>query len=97
VLTPPASLPNTLMLAVSGIDGRSLLPALDLAGIAISQGAACSSGSPLPPRVLQAMGLPEPAARGCVRVSFGPDDDRDSGARAGAAFAAAVQFLLKKN
>jgi cysteine desulfurase len=97
VLTPPQSLPNTLMLAVSGIDGRSLLPALDLAGIAISQGAACSSGSPLPPRVLLAMGLPEPAARSCVRVSFGRDDDRDLGARAGAAFAAAVQRLQKKN
>src|SRR5262249_56217788 len=88
VLTPPASLPNTLMLAVSGIDGRSLLPALDLAGIAISQGSACSSGSPLPPRVLLAMGLTEPAARSCVRVSFGRDDDRDSGARAGAALPA---------
>ena len=92
-----ASLPNTLLLAVSGIDGRSLLPALDLAGIAISQGSACSSGSPLPPRVLLAMGLAEPAARSCVRVSFGRDDDRDSGARAGAAFAAVVQRLQKKN
>jgi cysteine desulfurase len=97
VLTPTGSLPNTLMLAVSGIDGRSLLPALDLAGIAISQGSACSSGSPLPPRVLQAMGLAEPAARRCVRVSFGRDDDRDSGTRAGAAFAAAVRRLQKKN
>jgi cysteine desulfurase len=97
VLTPPASLPNTLMVAVSGIDGRSLLPALDLAGIAISQGSACSSGSPLPPRVLLAMGLAAPAARSCVRVSFGRDDDRASGARAGAAFAAVVHRLQKKN
>lgn len=70
VLTPAASLPNTLMLQFPDVDGRSLLPSLDLAGIEASQGSACSSGSPTPPRVLTAMGLGAGTARSCVRFSF---------------------------
>jgi cysteine desulfurase len=71
-LTPLAhSLPNTLMLAFPGVaDGRALLPALDLAGVDASHGAACSSGSPLPPLVLRALGHDDEYARRCVRFSF---------------------------
>lgn len=95
-LTPRDALPNTLMLAFPDVDGRSLLPALDLAGIAASHGSACSTGSPQPPMVLTAMGLADAAARACVRFSFGPNDDHEFGAAAGAAVAAVLAPLQKK-
>jgi cysteine desulfurase len=97
VLTPADSLPNTLMVQVDGVAGRSLLPALDLAGIAASQGSACSSGSPQPPEVLAAMGLDDAAARTCVRFSFGRGDDAASGDAAGRRVAAVLAQLQKKN
>ncbi|MCR9244480.1 MAG: aminotransferase class V-fold PLP-dependent enzyme [bacterium] len=72
VLTPLASsLPNTAMVAFSGIDGRNLLPVLDLAGVHASHGSACASGSPTPPPILRAIGLDERSARACVRFSLG--------------------------
>lgn len=72
VLTPlDASLPNTAMVRFPHVDGRNLLPALDLSGVHASHGSACSSGAPTPARVLLAMGLDESAARTCVRFSFG--------------------------
>ncbi|HEX6811467.1 MAG TPA: aminotransferase class V-fold PLP-dependent enzyme [Planctomycetota bacterium] len=97
VLTPVAnSVPNTAMLSFPDIDGRNLLPALDLAGVHASHGAACSSGSPTPPRILAAIGLAAPAARACVRFSFGWRVDatpwHDVGARVGA-----IVQRLKKN
>ena len=97
LLTPTeGSLPNTAAVAFEGIDGRSLLPALDLAGIAASHGSACSSGSPLPPRVLLAMGLDEAAARAVVRFSFSRDDDERLGQDAAQRVAQAARPLLKK-
>jgi cysteine desulfurase len=45
---------------------------LDLAGISVSAGSACSSGSMKSSRVLAAMGIPEALARSVIRVSFGP-------------------------
>ena len=71
IVTPiDRSLPNTVMCEFADVDGRSLLPALDMAGVDASAGSACSSGSPVPPRVLSAMGLDEVTARRCVRFSF---------------------------
>jgi len=69
-------LPNTAMIAFAGIaDGRSLLPALDLAGVRASQGSACSSGSSQPAGVLLAMpGFAETDAWACLRFSFGVND-----------------------
>jgi cysteine desulfurase len=88
VLTPLArSLPNTVMVHFAQIDGRNLLPTLDLAGVRASHGAACSSGSPTPPRILSALGLDDATARACVRFSLGadaePSTSHDAGARAG--------------
>ena len=84
-LTTEPALPGTLMLAFSRLaDGRVLLPALDLAGIEVSQGAACSSGSPLPPRVLRAMQIAEESARRCVRFSFGATTSTATATAAGA-------------
>jgi cysteine desulfurase len=45
---------------------------LDLAGIAVSAGSACSSGTLRPSRVLEAMGWPDEAAREVIRVSLAP-------------------------
>lgn len=84
VLTPlERSLPNTLLLQFDGVDGRSLLPALDLAGVEASQGSACSSGSPSPSPLLLGMGLAERDARACVRFSFGHAHAPDEAAAAG--------------
>lgn len=64
-------LPNTSSLVIQGIDGETLLMRLDLAGYAVSTGAACSSGSPEPSPVLLAMGLSRQEAQSSLRVSFG--------------------------
>lgn len=97
LLTPQDALPNTAMVAFVGVDGRNLLPAIDLVGVAASHGSACSSGSPQPPRVLLAMGLDEPQARACVRFSFGTALDDELAREAARRVAAAIARAQKKN
>jgi cysteine desulfurase len=58
--------------AMPGVASASQLVQFDLAGISISAGSACSSGSMKPSRVLAAMGVPEDIAGSVIRVSFGP-------------------------
>ena len=58
--------------AMPGVASASQLVQLDLAGISVSAGSACSSGSMKPSRVLAAMGVPEEIASSVIRVSFGP-------------------------
>ena len=58
--------------AMPGVASASQLVQLDLAGISVSAGSACSSGSMKPSRVLSAMGLPPEIASTVIRVSFGP-------------------------
>jgi cysteine desulfurase len=55
-----------------GVPAASQMMQLDLAGIAVSAGSACSSGSLKASPVLAAMGVPEAVAREVIRVSFGP-------------------------
>ena len=62
---------NTSCFGVPGLSAETALIALDLAGIAVSSGAACSSGTVEPSPVLLAMGVPETTAREAIRVSLG--------------------------
>jgi cysteine desulfurase len=64
-------LPNTTCIALPGASAETLVIALDLAGIAVSAGAACSSGKVGASHVLEAMGLAPALARAAVRVSLG--------------------------
>jgi cysteine desulfurase len=68
---PGQRLPHTTNLAFAGIEAESLTLALDLEGVGVSSGAACSSGSLEPSHVLAAMGLPEERVLGSVRFSLG--------------------------
>jgi cysteine desulfurase len=63
--------PNTTNIGFDGIEAESLLIALDLEGVAVSTGSACSSGSLEPSHVLRAMGLPNARARNSLRFSLG--------------------------
>ena len=63
--------PNTTNLRFSSIEGESLVIALDLKGLAVSTGAACSSGAIEPSHVLLAMGLRSDQARSSIRFSLG--------------------------
>ncbi|HEX9627909.1 MAG TPA: cysteine desulfurase family protein [Acidiferrobacterales bacterium] len=64
-------LPNTCCFAVPGVDGETLVLRLDQAGVAVSSGSACASGSGEPSPVLLAMGIDPQLARGGLRVSLG--------------------------
>lgn len=66
-------LPNTTLISVPGRHAETLVIKLDLAGFAVSAGAACSSGKVASSHVLEAMGVAPEIARGAVRVSLGPD------------------------
>jgi cysteine desulfurase len=63
--------PNTTNIRFDGIEGEALVIALDLKGLAVSTGAACSSGAVEPSHVLLAMGLRADQARASIRFSLG--------------------------
>ncbi len=63
--------PQTLSIYFDGIEGEALVIALDLKGLAVSTGAACSSGAIEPSHVLMAMGLTPDRARSSIRLSLG--------------------------
>ena len=63
--------PNTTNIYFDHIEGEALVIALDLKGLAVSTGAACSSGAIEPSHVLTAMGLPPERARASLRFSLG--------------------------
>ena len=71
-----ARLANTSCFALPKVSGETQVMALDLAGVAISAGAACSSGRVEPSRVLGAMGVAEEMAAGAIRVSLGWDSKK---------------------
>ena len=64
-------LPQTLSLSVDGLAAETLVIALDLEGVAVSAGSACSSGKVGVSHVMRAMNVPESQAKAAIRVSFG--------------------------
>lgn len=86
-------LANTSAFALEGVPAELALIALDLAGISVSSGSACSSGKVAASHVLQAMGVAPVLARCGLRVSLGPTTTRADLERFLAAFAALVARL----
>lgn len=70
-------LPNNLNISIVGVEGEALLLGLNLAGIAVSTGSACSSGSLEPSHVLMSLGLSHEQAHGSLRISLGKQNTRD--------------------
>jgi cysteine desulfurase len=66
-----ARLPNTTLFSAPGMKAETAVIAFDLEGVAVSSGAACSSGKVAPSHVLAAMGVAPELARGAIRVSLG--------------------------
>ena len=65
--------PNTSNISFQDVDGESVVLGLDVRGICVSTGSACSTDDPEPSHVLRAMGLSPRAAQGSVRFSLGRD------------------------
>ncbi|MCM8819605.1 MAG: cysteine desulfurase NifS [Candidatus Omnitrophica bacterium] len=68
---PSKRLPNTLNLCFEFVEGESIILNLDMKGVAVSSGSACTSGSLEPSHVLSAMGVPPALAQGSIRFSLG--------------------------
>jgi cysteine desulfurase len=83
-------IPNTSNLLFPGAEGESLVLRLDAAGVAVSTGSACTTGSTEPSPVLLAMGIPRKVARGALRFSLSRFTTEEEVDRAAAAVAAAV-------
>lgn len=74
---PTECLPGTVSVSFAGVESEAVVLALDLAGIAVSTGSACSAGSLDPSHVLLATGMPSEHARGTVRISLGRETTID--------------------
>ncbi len=68
---PRKRLPGHLSVICGETDGDALVKALDLAGVAVSTGSACTTGSTEPSHVLTALGYPDDEARGSLRITLG--------------------------
>jgi cysteine desulfurase len=72
-----ARVPNTTNISFDGVEAEALLIALDLEGVAVSTGSACSSGTLEPSHVLRAMGLPAHRAQNSIRFSLGQGNEQN--------------------
>ena len=89
-------LPNTAAITLPGVPAETQVIALDLAGIAVSAGAACSSGKVARSHVLDAMGL-EAAAGQTIRVSLAWNTTQADIAAFADAYRAVAARLLRRN
>ncbi|UOK70627.1 cysteine desulfurase family protein [Ancylobacter polymorphus] len=89
-------LPNTSCFALPGVPAETTVIALDLAGLAVSAGAACSSGKVAASHVLGAMGVPERIARSAFRLSFGWSSGEEDVDRALGVFRRVLPGLLRR-
>jgi cysteine desulfurase len=64
-------LPNNLNVRLDGIEGESMILMLDMEGICVSSGSACTTGSLEPSHVLLGLGIPQESAHGSLRVTLG--------------------------
>src|SRR5438067_7954254 len=88
-------LPHLSNISFRFIEGEGLLIHLDMNGVAVSTGSACSSGTLEPSPVIRALGRDEELARGSIRFSFGKDNRYDDVDYVVAALARAVESLRK--
>jgi cysteine desulfurase len=95
-LDDSARLPQTLNLGFSGVDGDALFMQLDLAGIAVSLGSACASGSTRPSPTLTAMRVPDDRLRSSVRFSLGAATTEDEIEQAVARITQVTRSLLER-
>jgi cysteine desulfurase len=95
--TDAERLPNTTLFTVAGLRAETAIIAFDLAGVALSSGAACSSGKVQPSHVLAAMGIDPALAQGAVRVSIGWDTNESDIERCLAAWRTVSGALLKRS
>jgi cysteine desulfurase len=68
---PVQRLPNNLNVRLDGIEGESMILMLDMEGICVSSGSACTTGSLEPSHVLLGLGIPQESAHGSLRVTLG--------------------------
>ncbi len=74
---PDNSIPGTLNVSFEGVEGEAILLYLDMEGIAVSTGSACSSGSLDPSHVIMATGIPKEFAHGSIRISMGRETTKE--------------------
>jgi len=74
---PAERLPHHASFVFRGVEGESIVQALDLAGIAASSGAACAEGEPEPSSVLKALGLPTEWGIGSLRLTLGRSNTQE--------------------
>ncbi|MEA2035696.1 MAG: cysteine desulfurase NifS [Euryarchaeota archaeon] len=74
---PKQRLSNNINISVRGIDGEALLVMLDLKGVCVSTGSACSSGEESESHVLSAISVPLRLARGSVRLTLGNENTKE--------------------
>jgi cysteine desulfurase len=89
-------LTNTLCFALPGVVAETLVIALDLAGVAVSSGAACSSGKVARSHVLDAMGVDAALAAGAIRLSLGWSSDEADVAHFGEALGEIAARMKKR-